>query len=220
MNVADLALALSIGTSMALLLWYALTFFGRSTRKRELSLSRIKKLEEHLPSFLDSISSGLAVGNSLQHSMESFVHRDGSPMSEFIKSITQRVRTGMPLDASLELQAREVTGGSLSLAFFSIASSYRSGSNMIESLSLIADICREREHLRKKILARTAQSRTQGYVLIFVPVLFMVILYIVSPHNMLPVLSTPIGKSLLFSAVILQCLGGLTIRSMLKQEIL
>jgi tight adherence protein B len=126
----------------------------------------------------------------------------------------------MTLDVSLEMQAGELSGGSLSLALLSMASSYRSGSNMIESLSILATLCRERENLRKKILARTAQSRAQGYVLILVPVLFVLLLYIVSPNNMIPVLGTTTGRMILGAAAALQYMGGIVIRAMLKQEIL
>jgi tight adherence protein B len=126
----------------------------------------------------------------------------------------------MTLDSSLELEARGLPSGSLSLALVSMAFSYRSGGNMIESFTLLSALCRERDHLRKKILARTAQSRMQGYVLIFVPILFMLFLFIVSPQNMVPVLQSETGKMLLISAATLQCLGGITIRLMLKQDII
>jgi tight adherence protein B len=187
---------------------------------QKLGPNEIRKLENQLPSFLDSISSSLSVGNSLQQSIEAAAQKDMASLGDFFETILLRVRSGMTLDASLELQARELIGGSLSLALLSMASSYRSGSNMIESLSLLATVCRERENLRKKILARTAQSRTQGYVLIMVPVLFMLLLYVVSPHNMIPVLGTTIGRILLATAATLQCLGAIVIRAMLKQEIL
>ena len=220
MILKDLLHALVLGTSVSLLL-ASLTLWLRKTPKdRKLRSRDIRKLEKQLPSFLDSISSSLAVGNSLQRSIETAAQKNGAHLGAFFKKILLRVRSGMTLDTSLEMQARELTGGSLCLALLSMASSYRSGSNMIESLSLLATLCRERENLRKKILARTAQSRTQGYVLILVPVLFMLVLYVVSPQNMIPVLGTTTGRMLLGAAAALQCLGGIVIRAMLKQEIL
>jgi tight adherence protein B len=216
----DLFLTLVSGTSVALPLGYIAFSLRKTGNDQKLGPNKIRKLENQLPSFLDSISSSLSVGNSLQQSIEAAAQKDMASLGDFFETILLRVRSGMTLDASLELQARELIGGSLSLALLSMASSYRSGSNMIESLSLLATVCRERENLRKKILARTAQSRTQGYVLIMVPVLFMLLLYVVSPHNMIPVLGTTIGRILLATAATLQCLGAIVIRAMLKQEIL
>ena len=220
MILKDLLHALVLGTSVSLLL-ACLAFCLRKTPKdRKLRSRDIRKLEKQLPSFLDSISSSLAVGNSLQRSIETAAQKNGAHLGAFFKKILLRVRSGMTLDVSLEIQAGELSGGSLSLALLSMASSYRSGSNMIESLSLLATLCRERENLRKKILARTAQSRAQGYVLILVPVLFVLLLYIVSPRNMVPVLGTATGRMILGAAAALQCIGGVVIRAMLKQEIL
>ena len=220
MIAMDLFLTLVSGTSVALPLGYIALTLRKAEKDRKPGSKVIRKLEKQLPAFLDSISSSLAVGNSLQQSIETAIQKSQTPLAAFFEAILHRVRSGMTLDASLELQARELTGGSLSLALLSMASSYRSGSNMIESLSLLATLCRERENLRKKVLARTAQSRTQGYVLILVPVLFMLLLYVVSPHNMIPVLGTTIGRVLLGTAATLQCMGALVIRAMLKQEIL
>ena len=220
MVAMDLFLTLVSGTSVALPLGYIGFLPGKAKKGRKPGSKVIRKLENQLPAFLDSISSSLAVGNSLQQSIETAIQKDQTPLEALFKTIILRVRSGMTLDASLELQARELTGGSLSLALLSMASSYRSGSNMIESLSMLATLCRERESLRKKILARTAQSRTQGYVLILVPVLFMLLLFVVSPHNMIPVLRTTLGRALLGTAAALQCMGAIVIRAMLKQEIL
>ena len=220
MVAMDLFLTLVSGTSVALPLGYIGFLLGKAKKFRKPGSKVIRKLETQLPAFLDSISSSLTVGNSLQQSIETAIKKDQTPLEALFKTIILRVRSGMTLDASLELQARELTGGSLSLALLSMASSYRSGSNMIESLSMLATLCRERESLRKKILARTAQSRTQGYVLILVPVLFMLLLFVVSPHNMIPVLRTTLGRALLGTATALQCMGAIVIRAMLKQEIL
>jgi tight adherence protein B len=220
MITMDLFLTLVSGVSVALPLSYIAMSFGKGERNKKPGSKAIRKLEKPLPAFLDSISSSLTVGNSLQQSIETAIEKDQTPLAVFFETTLVMVRSGMTLDASLELQARDLAGGSLSLALLSMASSYRSGSNMIESLSLLATLCRERESLRKKILARTAQSRTQGYVLILVPVLFVLLLYIVSPQNMIPVLGTTIGRMLLGTAAVLQCMGGIVIRAMLKQEII
>jgi len=220
MILVDHFLTVLFGTNVTLTVAYALISLLKPRNRKKLGSGDIRKLEIELPSFLDSMVSSLSVGNSLQQSMEMAAHKNQADIGNFFNAILLRVKTGLTLDASLELQARELAGGSLCLALLSMASSYRSGSNMIESLSLLATVCREREILRKKILARTAQSRTQGNVLIFVPVLFMLLLYVLSPQNMIPVLCTVTGRVLLGTAAILQCLGGMVIRAMLKQEIL
>lgn len=218
--LVDQLLTLIASVSTALLVIFILTMLCNTRSGKKLKPKEYRVLEKQLPAFLDAISSNLSVGISLQQSIEICIQKDQNHIGEFFKTILLKVKSGMTLDASFELQAQQLAGGSLALALLSMASSYRSGSNIMESLSLLSTLCREREYLHKKILARTAQSRMQGYVLIFVPILFMLLLFVVSPQNMLPVLNTNTGRILLGAAATLQCIGGFTIRAMLKQEIL
>ena len=216
----DLILAMLFGISVAMPVGCIAAVQCKGRSEGNINSKDLRKLEGQLPAFLETVSSNLSVGNSLQQSLEASIGKNNTKLGTFFEAVLLRVRSGMTLDHSLELQTSELAGGSLSLVLLSMAYSYRSGSNMIESLSLLSTLCREREFLRKKILARTAQSRMQGYVLIFVPVLFMLLLFVVSPHNMMPVLNTDTGRMLLGIAAFLQLLGALSIRAMLKQEIL
>ncbi len=219
MSLMDLVFPLIASISLTSLCLIAFPL-PRSVKAKKWGKRDIRKMERQLPLFLDSVASSLLVGNSLQRSLETAAENDQTQLGTFFEGILLKVRSGMTLDTSLRLQAGELNSGSMSLALLSMASCYRSGSNLIESLSLLSTLCREREILRKKILARTAQSRTQGYVIMLVPLLFTFLLYIVSPQNMLPVLKTETGRVLLLSAAVLQGIGALMIRAMLKQEIL
>ena len=216
----DNIFAALLGSCISFAICHGVYLYRGNKKRQKVRNKKVRDLEKTLPAFLDNLSSSLSAGNSLQQSIETASEKDQTQLGTFIKAILLRVKSGMTLDTSLKQAAENLPGSSLSLALLSMSSSYRSGSNMIESLALLSTLCQERVYLRKKILARTAQSRAQGYVLIFVPILFMLLLFIISPHNMMPVLKSSIGRSLLLSAAILQCLGGLIIRAMLRQDIL
>ena len=179
-----------------------------------------RKLEQQLPDFLSAVSSGLSSGSSLLQSLEMSNEKTPPPLKHLIGGILSRVRAGMPLEKAMEKTAAGLERGSVILALYSMASSYRSGGNMVQSLSQLANLCRERENLRKKIVASTAQSRMQGTVLILVPIFFLIFLFLTSPENFSEVLDSSLGKKLLFSAGVLQLLGTLMIKKMLRQEIL
>jgi len=180
----------------------------------------LRKMEKQVPLFLDAVSSNLSSGNSLLQSLEAAAEKSDPPLETLIQRLITGVRAGMSLERALKKTAGELNGGSLLLVLHSMAASYRSGGNMVQSLSLLASICREREALQEKIQARTAQSRMQGTVLTIVPVLFLILLFLTSPQNLLPVLYTSVGRKFLFAAALLQGMGILVIRKMLRQEIL
>lgn len=195
-------------------------FLLRKTSDNLINKSTLRRLEKQLPAFLDAVSSSLSSGNSLLQSLETTRENITPPMEAFIHRMITKVRAGMSLETVLEKTADEIGGGSLFLVLHSMAVSYRSGGNMVQSLSLLAHICRERETLQEKIQAKTAQSRMQGTVMTLVPSLFLILLFITSPHNLILVFNTSLGRMMLFGAFFLQCLGFLVIKRMLKQEIL
>jgi tight adherence protein B len=220
MHLLDIFLTLITGTAVTAV---TLSIAGRCWKtpdEKKLSRKTLQKMEEQLPVFLDTLASSLSAGNSLQQSMDICIRKAPDPLMTFVQRILLRHRSGLPLDDALKAGADEISTGTLSLALNSIAVSYRSGSNMVEALSLLATLCRERANLRKKILTRTAQSRMQGNVIVAVPLLFMLLLYIVSPQNMIPVISTGLGRSIMAAALLLQSIGALLVRRVLKQEIL
>jgi tight adherence protein B len=220
MNITDVINALIAGIAVTVPFGYFLKITISSKDVMVYDTSMINKLEKELPAYLDSICSSISAGNSLQQAIETTSSQNRTKLDEFFNRILYKTRSGMTLDRSLELEASFLSGCYLSLSLLSMSFSYRSGANMIESLTLLAKLCRDREHLKKKIKARTAQSRTQGYVLILVPLIFMLVLFLVSPQNMIPVFKSDIGRILLTFSALLQGLGALTIRAMLKQDIL
>ena len=201
----------------------ALLFFGHFWKQPDeeiLPKNTLRKIEEQLPAFFDGLASSLSAGNSLQQSMSISVQKTSDPLMTFVQGILLQHKAGLSLDDALKTEANRISSGTISLALNSVAASYRSGSNMVEALSLLSTLCRERTNLRKKILTRTAQSRMQGNVIVAVPLLFMILLYFVSPQNMIPVIGTALGRNILVSALLLQATGAILVRKILKQEIL
>lgn len=195
-------------------------FLGKKRPSEKIGLRKFRLIEQQLPNFLSAVSSSLSSGSSLLQSLETANEKTPSPLKSFVSGILNMVKAGMPLEKALEKTAKGLKKGSLLLALYSMAASYRSGGNMVQSLSQLANLCRERESLREKIQASTAQSRMQGMVLILVPIFFLGILFLTSPGNFKDVLLSPLGRKLLLAAGVFQFLGMLIIKRMLKQEIL
>lgn len=217
---ADLFSALLIGAATGGITLHFIGYFRQKPDDKTLPKKTQQKIEEQLPAFLDGLASSLLAGNSLQQSMNIGVQKTSEPLMAFVQGILLQHKAGLPLEDALKAEAHRINGGTTPLALNAMAASYRSGSNMVEALSLLSTLCRERTNLRKKILARTAQSRMQGNVIVAVPLLFIILLYFVSPANMIPVISTSLGRNILVTALLLQATGAVLVRKILKQEIL
>jgi tight adherence protein B len=221
MRYLDLTVFFICAVSLTtLLIQFTYFFFYKKNKNDFIKKTSLKRLERQVPLFLDAVSSGLSSGNSLLQSIETAGEKTSPPLGTIIQQLIESVQTGMTLESSLEKTAQQLREGSMFLVLHSMAASYRSGGNMVYSLSLLAEVCREREALQEKILARSAQSRMQGTVLILVPFFFLLLLLITSPQNLFLVLYSSLGKKILLSAFFLQSMGIIVIKKLLKQDIL
>jgi tight adherence protein B len=179
-----------------------------------------RKLERTLPDVLDMVVSGMTAGYSLQQALEAAVESSHHPFAQVLNPVLARVRSGHALDEALEWAAEKFSGRSIPLALYTMASSHRRGTNLIESLTLIAKTARERETLRRKVYAMTAQGRLQGLVLCIVPLLFILGLFAVAPTALVPVVRSSPGRSLLLVSLLLQSTGAIVVHRMVRREFL
>ena len=225
MRIEDMAVALIVAGATGaigsrILLPLRQIPLGRLIRRDNSFLFAEKKLERSLPDVLDRVASGMAAGFGLQQAMEAAAGSTDLPFSDVLSRVLGRVRSGSSLEEALEWVGGHFTGRSIPIALYTMASSQRRGTNLIESLTLIARTSREREALRKKVAAMTAQGRLQGIVLCVVPLLFLVGLFTVAPSTLIPVLKSPAGRSIIGLSLLLQIAGALVIRRMVRKEFL
>ncbi len=187
--------------------------------RKPMKTSRERRLERDLPDALERIASAMSAGHSLQQSLAAVAGNPRHPLAGLIGAILGRVRAGLSLEDALRGEAASFRRRSVPLALLTMASSIRSGSNLVESLNLLARVCRDRESLRRKIDSLTAQSRLQGIILALVPVFFLLALALVSPASFRSVVADPLGRKIIAAALSLEALGALAIRGMVNKEV-
>ncbi|UCF31608.1 MAG: type II secretion system F family protein [bacterium] len=225
MSTNDLLVTLFPAASAGILVAWATQGLRRPSRRRSDRGHRYsprleRKLERSLPDVLDRLASTMASGFGLHQAMESVAGTGGLPFSDVLSRVLAQVRSGQRLDEALEWASDLFPGRTIPLTLYAMASSHRRGTNLIESLQLIARVTREREVLRRKVSVMTAQGRLQGMVLCAVPFLFMVALLVVAPGDLIPVLKSAFGRWLIAFSLLLQGVGGYIISRMVRREFL
>lgn len=220
MNGLDICVSIFLGSlCWALSLTAARRISGTGLKNRIWSSRNEKILEKTLPEVLERIAGGLSAGFSLQQSLEAVERSNNKPSTRLFSSILAQVKTGKSLAIALEEAGDRFSRRSLPLALHTMAQSQRSGGNLIESLNLLARISRDRESVRNRISAMSAQCRLQGVVLCLVPTLFMAGLSIANPQSLSLVLGSSTGRTILFLALGLQVAGGGVIARMVSKEL-
>jgi tight adherence protein B len=93
------------------------------------------------------------------------------------------------------------------------------GGNLSEILDNLAHVVRERFKIRRQVRVHTAHGRFTAFVLLALPAGLAIALSIISPDNMAPLFHERMGQTLLMGAMVLQLIGFVWIRTVIKIEV-
>jgi tight adherence protein B len=93
------------------------------------------------------------------------------------------------------------------------------GGNLSEILENLAHVVRERFKIRRQVRVHTAHGRFTGYVLLALPAALAVALTFINPEHMQVLFKEHMGQVMLVAAIVLQTVGFLWIRQVIKIEV-
>ena len=93
------------------------------------------------------------------------------------------------------------------------------GGNLSEILDNLAHVVRERFKIRRQVRVHTAHGRFTGYVLLALPAALAVALMFINPEHMNLLFREPMGQMMVGTAVVLQTIGFIWIRQVIKIEV-
>ncbi|MBV9598760.1 MAG: type II secretion system F family protein [Chloroflexi bacterium] len=187
-----------------------LGFFGPVLWLRMKRGKRLKQFEQDLPDALELISSSLRAGYGVVHGFDIVARENGGPCGEEFGQVLQEVTLGAELDAALARINDRVDSEDARLLATAVAVQRRTGGNLVDVLTQMAHVLRERQRLRREVQVITTAPRVSGYVVSFLPVALMIGMYFLSRYYLEMLFDEPIGRiALVFSAVLVVI--GLTI---------
>jgi tight adherence protein B len=181
--------------------------------------SRFKKFEEHFPEALDLLSRAIRAGHAFQTAMGMVGEELNEPVGPEFKKTFDRQNFGLPLRDALDELAERVT--LLDVRFFvtAVAIQRETGGNLAEILDNLAHVVRERFKIRRQVRVHTAHGRFTGYVLLALPAGLGAVLSFISPEHMKLLFEERMGQMMLVAAMVLQTVGFIWIRQVIKIEV-
>ena len=149
---------------------------------------RQKKLLSQLPDAYEMLSRVLRSGQTVSQAMRSIADEFSPPIAEEFAYCWEQQNLGLTPEASLKELARRT--GVLEIKIFVVALTINSsaGGNLSNLLNKLSLVIRDRERMRQKILALTAEGRMQAYMLIGLPIGLAIVLSVLSPTYLSPLL--------------------------------
>jgi tight adherence protein B len=181
--------------------------------------SRLKRFEEQFPEALDLLSRAIRAGHALQTALGMVGEELHEPVGPEFKRTFDQQNFGLPLRDALNELAERVP--ILDVRFFVTAVLIQrdTGGNLAEILDNLAHVVRERFKIRRQIRVHTAHGRFTGYVLLALPAALAMALSVINPEHMGLLFHERMGQMMLMGAIIMQTIGFLWIRQVIKIEV-
>lgn len=180
---------------------------------------RLRTFEEAFPEALDLVSRALKAGHAFATGLKMVADEMPEPIGPEFRKTFDEQNFGLPLKDSLSNLTVRIP--LLDVRFFSTAVLIQreTGGNLSEILENLAHVVRERFKILRQVRVYTAHGRLTGYVLLALPVFLMVALSFINPEHMQLLFREKIGHMLLGAAAVMQVVGYLWIKQVVKIEV-
>lgn len=181
--------------------------------------ARLHHFEEHFPEALDLISRAVRAGHAFSAGLKMIGDEVDDPVGTEFRKTFEEQNFGLPLaDALYHLAARVPL---LDVQFFvtAVLIQHDTGGNLAEILDNLSGVVRERFKIRRQVRVHTAHGRMTGYVLMALPVVLLIALSFINPDHVGLLFNERMGQAMLVGAVVMQAVGYMWIRQVVKIEV-
>jgi tight adherence protein B len=181
--------------------------------------ARMKVFEEKFPEALDLLSRALRAGHAFQTALGMVGDELKEPVGPEFKKTFDQQNFGLPLREALNQLADRIPV--LDVRFFvtAVLIQRETGGNLSEILDNLAYVVRERFKIRRQVRVHTAHGRFTAFVLLSLPAALAVALSMLNPEHMAPLFRERMGQMALLTAMVMQAIGFVWIRKVIKIEV-
>ncbi len=168
---------------------------------------RRRQFENAFPDALDLMTNALRAGYSLQAAME-FVGRESqAPLRQEFLRFYDEQRLGVDVRTALLAMQERIGTEEARLFVTSLIIQRETGGNLVELLTNISNLIRERLKFQANLATLTAEPKMSARVLAAMPFVMFFAIYTINRQYMEPLFSHPVGKLLVVYAVVSVIVG-------------
>lgn len=193
----------------------ALPFLHISIKRKK----RLKKFLQLLPDALDLMSRGVSAGHAFTEALHMVATEMPEPISTEFRKTYEEQNLGLSLKLALENLVQRVPLLDLRMCVTAVLIQRETGGNLSELLEKVAHTIRERFRIMEDLKTLTLSSRWSAWLLCALPVGLALYMSFMNPDYMNVMWRDPRGHKLLAVAGIMQILGMLMVRKIMKINI-
>ena len=180
-------------------------------------VARATRLDRQLPDALRMIAGSLAAGASFSSALNAIARDLYPPLSQEISLVLREQRVGIPLQDALNNFRLRVDTDSVAQVTTLLRVGVESGGSLSALVDRLASSLEAQQHMELKVDMLTTQGKMQAVVIGVLPVLLLLVLCWIDSAAMHLALSTNAGRAVLVLIVMLELLGVLWLRAVLRE---
>jgi len=180
---------------------------------------RLRRFLEQLPDALDMMSQSLQAGLGLTQAMVFVAKEMPDPLGTEFSVFIEEVNLGLPLADALKKLEERMALPEVRLFNTALLVQREVGGSLAELLNKLADIIRDRFRIERLIKSLTGQNRMSAWTVCSVPPFLGVFMFIREPQMMNDMLNDPMGRAMLAAALVLEIIGIVVFRKLIKVHI-
>ncbi len=196
-----------------------MAFFTPRVLAAILKRRRERRFGVQLVDALMNVSNALRSGFSLPQAFELVQREMENPLAQEFRLLNQETRVGVPLEEALEHFLERMPSDDMELVVTAILVSQEVGGSLAEVMDNIARTIRERHQIEGKVRALTSQGRMQAVILALVPIALGFAINWLNPGLFRPMIATIPGWGLMLLIAILEFIGVLVVRKIVRIEV-
>ncbi|MGT2466649.1 type II secretion system F family protein [Mesorhizobium atlanticum] len=142
---------------------------------------RIMKFARQLPNALDMIVRSLRAGHPVSVAVGLVAREMPDPLGTEFGIVSDEITFGLSIEQAVRKLSERVGFEGLHLLSVSLSIQSKTGGNLTEILANLSGVLRERQKLRMKIRALSAEGRFSAWVISLFPIVMFAILWIIAP---------------------------------------
>lgn len=205
----------NIGALIGLLLGYMIpkTLLGITISRRKAAL------ESQISEMIMLVTSALKSGYSFLKALQVAARELPPPICEMSQKVVDECQLGVPMEDALLRMAEQASSYDMDLVVSAVTIQSQVGGSLAEVLEAIGGTIRERVQIQGEVAALTAEGRLSGIVLMMLTPALAGFLAVSNPGYISLLITDPMGIKMIVGAVVLNVLGYLAIKKMMKVQI-
>ncbi len=175
-----------------------------------------KKVEEELLNAIIIMNNAFRSGRSTMQAIEIVANELKGPIKQEFKKMHLEISYGLSLDVVFDRFSKRVESEEVSYITSSLSILNKTGGNIIKVFSSIEKMLFNKRKLRQEMKSLTSSAKMISKILLFMPFIFIGIIFILDSSYFMPLLNTTIGNIILGLIIIVYVSYALIVKRIMK----